>query len=150
VAAAVFLLTLPPLVVGLLLAAGAAYLGWIGWTLLQSRITLDGGGPSATAAAFRQGALTNLMNPKAYAFVASVYPQFVRPEFGPFWRQGLVIGLMVALTQALVYGAVALAAGRARGWLVASPRATAMVGKATGGLMLVAAAGMLAGALWQP
>jgi threonine/homoserine/homoserine lactone efflux protein len=147
VAAAVFLLTLPPVAIALLLAAGAGYLGWIGLTLLRSRITLGESTPRAAAAAFRQGALTDLANPKAYAFVASVYPQFVRPEFGPVLQQGLVIGLLVALTQGVVYGAVALAAGRARGWLLGAPRATILIGKATGALMLAAAVAMLVGAL---
>lgn len=147
VAAAVFLLTLPPLAMTLLLTAGAGYLAWIGLTLLRSRITLDDSTLRAARAAFRQGALTNLANPKAYAFVGAVYPQFVRPEFGPVLQQGLVIGLLVALTQLVVYGAVALAAGRARGWLLDAPRATILIGKATGGLMLAAAALMLGRAL---
>jgi threonine/homoserine/homoserine lactone efflux protein len=66
-----------PPVFTLLLYAGAGYMLWIGITLLRSSIAVDGVGAASTRslwAAFRQGALTCLLNPKAYLFVLAVYP----------------------------------------------------------------------------
>lgn len=131
-----------------MLVAGAAYMIWIGYTLMRSSITVDAVGRSDSRSlrtAFRQGALTCLINPKAYMFVLAVYPQFVRPEYGPVWQQALVMGVMTALMQLLVYGAVALAAGRSRDALIANPAATILVGRGAGLLLVVAAAVML----WQ-
>ena len=78
-------------------------------------------------------------------FVLAVYPQFVRPDYGPVWQQALVMGVMTALMQLLVYGAVALAAGRSRDALIANPAATILVGRGAGLLLVVVAAVML----WQ-
>ena len=90
-------------------------------------------------ASFRQGALTSLMNPKAYLFMLAVYPQFLKPQFGPIWSQAAVMALMIALTQLAVYGGLALAAGRGRDLLVGSPAATVATGR-TAGLVLIAVA----------
>ncbi len=54
--------------------------------------------------------LTCLLNPKAYVFMLAIFPQFLRPERGQLWLQAAVPGLVVAVTQAAVYGAVALGA----------------------------------------
>ena len=141
-------LSLPPAVLSAMLVAGALYLAWIGITLVRSSITVAAEDTRAAGGrAFRQGAVTALLNPKAYIFVASVFPQFVRPEYGPLWRQGLVIGAMVAATQLAVYGGIAVAASRIRGWLLGSPGATILTGRITGGLFLAVAALTLAGAI---
>ena len=94
---------------------------------------------ASPVATFRQGVLTNLLNPKAYLFMLAVFPQFLRPEYGPLWLQGVVLWVIIALTQATVYGAIALAADRARGWLESRPAATAMVARGVGVLMVGAA-----------
>ncbi len=148
VLAVAVLLTLPEALFTAMLVAGALYLGWIGVTLVRSSITIDAGDTGrASGTAYRQGAVTALLNPKAWVFVASVYPQFVRPEFGPIWRQALAIEGMVAATQFAVYGGIAAAAWKIRRWLVSSPRATVLTGRITGGLFLAIAAITLVGAL---
>ena len=66
--------------------AGAAYLLWLAWKTFRSDGTLFAptGGlrhfPLGTM--FRQGLLTNLLNPKMALFVLALFPQFVRPEAG--------------------------------------------------------------------
>ncbi|MBO3759316.1 LysE family translocator [Ciceribacter sp. L1K22] len=125
-----------------LLIGGAIYMCWIGYTLIRSSITVDtveGASAVPLPTVFRRAVLTCLMNPKAYLFVIAVYPQFVRPEYGPLWRQGLALGAMTALTQTIVYGAVALAAGRARGLLVGNPAATIWTGRVVGLLLILVA-----------
>ncbi len=77
------------------------------------------------------------MNPKAYLFMLAIYPQFLRPEFGPLLPQALVMGLMTAATQLAVYGGLALAAGRARQAIVGNATATIWIGRGAG-ILLVA------------
>ncbi|MBB3314492.1 threonine/homoserine/homoserine lactone efflux protein [Rhizobium sp. BK181] len=122
-----------------LLFAGAAYMAWIGYTLIRSSITVDtvgAGGLHSGWRAFRQGAATCLMNPKAYLFMIAVYPQFLKPIYGPIWAQGLVMGVMTMATQAAVYGTLALTAARSRTLLVSNPKATILVGRIAGALLI--------------
>ncbi|KWV50069.1 MULTISPECIES: LysE family translocator [Rhizobium] len=122
-----------------LLFAGAAYMAWIGFTLIRSSITVEtvgAGGLGSGWRAFRQGAATCLMNPKAYLFMIAVYPQFLKPIYGPIWAQGLVMGFMTMATQAAVYGTLALTAARSRTLLVSNPKATILVGRVAGALLI--------------
>ncbi|TGQ74245.1 LysE family translocator [Mesorhizobium sp. M00.F.Ca.ET.186.01.1.1] len=121
-----------------LLIVGAAYMAFIGITLMRSSITVGRDGPTGSRSAwkaFRQGAVTCLINPKAYLFILAVYPQFLKPDYGPIWMQAMVMGVMAALTQAAIYGGLAITAGRSQQMLVANPRATALAGRAAGLLL---------------
>ena len=132
-----------PEVVSVLVVAGASYMAWIGFTLLRSAISVDAVGTARNRSqwlAFRQGAITCLLNPKAYLFVFAVYPQFIRPQFGPVWSQALVMGLMTVLMQLAIYGGLALAAARSRDFLIASPGITVWVGRGAGALFVAVAA----------
>ncbi|RWC52751.1 MAG: LysE family translocator, partial [Mesorhizobium sp.] len=94
-----------------LLIAGAAYMAFIGITLMRSSITVGQDGPAGSRSAwkaFRQGFVTCLINPKAYLFVLAVYPQFLKPDYGPIWMQATIMGLMTVLTQAAIYGGLAI------------------------------------------
>ena len=85
------ILGLPPLLIPVMLTAGALYLAWIGWTLLNSAITVGEDTPDPSRRAFRQGLVTCLLNPKAWVFVVSVFPQFVRlPENQLHFSSGLL------------------------------------------------------------
>lgn len=137
------LASLLPSVFNLLLFAGVAYMAWIGITLMKSSITVDAVGPGGARSvwrAFRQGAVTCLINPKAYLFMLAVYPQFLKPEYGPLWRQGLIMGLMTVFTQFAIYGALAMTAGRSRDLLVANPAATAFIGRFAGLVLVLVSA----------
>jgi len=123
-----------------LLIAGGVYMAFIGYTLMRSSITVGGEGPAGSRSAwkaFRQGAVTCLINPKAYLFIFAVYPQFLKPDYGPLWIQAVIMGAMTVATQFAVYGGLAVTAGRSRDLLIANPRATAFAGRAAG-LLLVA------------
>lgn len=137
------ILHLVPGLFNVLLVAGAAYIAWIGFSLVKSSITIggiDGADRLSRWASFRQGALTSLMNPKAYLFMLAVYPQFLRPQFGPIWSQALVMAAMIAATQLAVYGGLALAAGCGRDFLVGSPETTVWIGRAAGAVLVLVAA----------
>lgn len=133
---------LPAMLFQAMILAGAAYMAWIGYTLLRSTITVEGIGRATTRtewAAFRQGTFTCLLNPKAYLFALAVFPQFVRTDFGPVWSQALALGTITVLMQGGVYGALAVAAGRGRDALVENPAATIWISRGAGALFVVVA-----------
>jgi len=133
------LATLMPVLFKPLLIVGALYMAWIGVSLMKSSITVDHVGPADTRSnweAFRRGAVTCLINPKAYLFMLAVYPQFLRPDFGPLGSQAAVMAAMTAGTQFAIYGGLAVAAGRARNLLVGNGTATIWVGRIAGLLLL--------------
>ncbi|MCJ0761783.1 LysE family translocator [Variovorax terrae] len=136
-------LKLFPAAFNALLVAGVLYIAWIGWGLLRSASAFDGAVKTASRplpATFGRAMLTCLMNPKAYVFMLAVFPQFVRPEGGPVWQQAGLLGLIIALTQAAVYGAVPLGAGGARRWLEGSPAGNLVLARSVGGVLVLAAA----------
>lgn len=135
------LLRLAPSLFTALLLAGAAYMTWIGATLLKSAIVVGkiGEAPRRSSwVAFRQGLVTCALNPKAYVFVLSVYPQFVQRQFGAVWLQTLIFGAITVSTQLAVYGGLALAASKSRDFLSSSPRTTALIGRGAGLVFVVA------------
>lgn len=126
-----------------LVFVGAAYMAWIGYTLLVSTIrinTADGQAAPSGWVAFRQGAITCLLNPKAYLFVMSVYPQFIKPAFGPVWSQAVIMGILTLVTQGAIYGTIAIAAGKTRSLLSRHPVAIIYTGRVTGLAFLVVSA----------
>jgi threonine/homoserine/homoserine lactone efflux protein len=105
---------------------------------MRSSITVGDDGPTGSRSAwkaFRQGLVTCLINPKAYLFILAVYPQFLKPAYGPIWMQATIMGLLTVATQAAIYGGLAVTAGRSRGLLVDNPRATILAGRSAGLLL---------------
>lgn len=132
---------LPQLFLPMLLA-GAAYMIWVGCGLLRSSIVVDdvpGAGRASLAATFRGGLVTCLLNPKAWLFIMAVFPQFMRPHYGPIAVQAVVMGMMTIVTQFVVYGVVAVGAGRARAFLTGNAAATILAGRIAGILIILAA-----------
>ncbi len=136
------ILRLAPQALTLLLFAGAAYMAWIGWTLVRSSITVDSIGTTTANSwrtAFMQGFVTCVLNPKAYMFVVAVYPQFIRAEYGAVWSQALVMGILTALMQATIYGGLGLAAAQSRTLLLRNATGTIWTGRLAGALFLAVA-----------
>src|SRR5712692_11335225 len=68
--------------------AGAAYLVWLGLRMIRSRnadMAFQNLQPSQSA--FRQGILTEALNPKTALFFLSFIPQFIAPERGHVFFQ---------------------------------------------------------------
>jgi threonine/homoserine/homoserine lactone efflux protein len=137
------LASLIPMLFTPLMIAGGLYMAWIGVTLMRSTIVIEHVGRADTRSnweAFRRGVLTCLMNPKAYLFMLAVYPQFLKPDFGPLAPQAAVMAVMTAAIQLGVYGALALAAGRARSVLIGNGTATIWTGRICGALLVAVSA----------
>ncbi|WP_284312589.1 LysE family translocator [Labrys miyagiensis] len=143
-AAVVALSRLVPTLSTSMILLGSAYMVWIGLKLVRSSITVntvDGGRAASMSTVFGQGLLTCILNPKAWLFVLAVYPQFLKPAFGPLWPQALVMGVLTVLVQLAIYGSLALMAARGRDAITASPALTIWTGR-TAGLLLVGAAAL--------
>jgi threonine/homoserine/homoserine lactone efflux protein len=136
-----------PALFNALLVGGGLYVAWMGWQLWRGAGALgvvQAGSSRPLPATFGRAVLTCLMNPKAYLFCLAVVPQFIKPEWGHIALQGLVLFLIGALAQVLVYGGMALAAGRMRAWLAGSAAAQVTTGRAVGALLIATAAWTLA------
>jgi threonine/homoserine/homoserine lactone efflux protein len=130
--------------------AGAAYLVYLGvHSLLRLRRAVpgkrqSGGGPPAgrlgTAAAYRQGLVSNLCNPKAGLFFIGLLPQFLPPDGAFAWRLAPLGMLMATMTLMWLAGyAVAVDKSSA---ILRSRRGYRMVETLTG--LVLVALGMLA------
>lgn len=141
---------LVPAISTAMLVVGSLYMLWIGLSLLRSTIEVHSVAKAARRpipAIFAQGLLTCILNPKAWLFVLAVFPQFMKPEYGPIALQALVMGAMTIAVQMVVYGGLALAAGKGREALTGHPGATVWIGRCAGALLMAAAVFALSEAL---
>jgi threonine/homoserine/homoserine lactone efflux protein len=75
--------------------AGAAYLVWLGIRMIRTRnaeLTVATSAPSRGA--FRQGILTEALNPKTALFFLSFIPQFIAPAAGHVFLQFVILGAL--------------------------------------------------------
>lgn len=137
------LLQLVPGMINVMLLAGSFYIAWIGWSLTRST-SVFGALPDVQEQSpwrtFRQAALTCLLNPKAYLFMLAIFPQFLRREYGSLWVQAAALGLIIAVTQAGIYGSLALAAAGTRQWLADRPGASVKMARTVGAVLILCAA----------
>jgi len=136
------LLKLYPAAFRILLLAGALYIAWIGLSILRSASVFHLHPAAARRTpweTFRQGMVTCLLNPKAYLFMLAVFPQFLRPEYGALWMQGVVMWLIILVGMAGVYGPLAYAAGSFRSWLEGNPASAVNVSRGVGAMFMVVA-----------
>jgi threonine/homoserine/homoserine lactone efflux protein len=96
---------------------GAAYLIYLGivmWRSAARGAAMRAVTPASDGAIFRQGAVTNILNPKVAMFFLAFLPQFIDPARGPAGLQTLALGLAFNVCGTLVNVAVAWLAGSAR------------------------------------
>jgi threonine/homoserine/homoserine lactone efflux protein len=125
---------------------GACYLVYLGIrTLAGLRAPAAETPPAAGGDAFRQGVLTELLNPKTALFFLTFLPQFVQPEQGPIAPQLLALGCISVALNSTVDLVVAAIAGRARGGLRAGSRWVRRQ-RALSGVALIALGGYAAAA----
>ncbi|SRR5713226_4174245 len=96
---------------------GAAYLIYLGVSAFRARgrsqpVAAAGAARLSLGAVYRQGVVTDLLNPKVALFFISFLPQFVDPSAGSPALQILFFGLLFHVTGVPVNLVVALAGGR--------------------------------------
>ena len=128
--------------------AGAAYLVWLGLGMLRDAFRRGEPAPTATPpvavsawVVFRQGLLTNVLNPKVALFFLAFLPQFILPEAENKTLAFLALGAwMVVQGTLFLFALVAVTASLRR--LGGSPR-LARVLNGAGGLLFLGLAAKL-------
>lgn len=94
--------TAVPTLYAALKLVGGAYLIWLGYQMIRSKVTV---GPdvelpaSSRRKAFVDSVLVELLNPKVAVFFIAFLPQFVSVEASlPIWAQFLILGTLVNMT----------------------------------------------------
>jgi threonine/homoserine/homoserine lactone efflux protein len=107
------LLRSSPLAFNLVRYAGAAYLIYLGIRMVVKRTDLASQQlePEKLGSIFRQGAITNMLNPKVAIFFLAFLPQFIDARRGSVIPQILFLGLIFNVGGTLVNLAVAYAGG---------------------------------------
>ncbi len=94
--------------------AGAAYLLYLAWQTFRASgtalVPTAGLRRYPLGVVFRQGLLTNLLNPKMALFVLALFPQFVDPGAGSVALQILLLATLLNLIGIVVNGAVIMTA----------------------------------------
>jgi threonine/homoserine/homoserine lactone efflux protein len=120
--------------------AGAAYLFYLGIGMLFARrsagTTLAAGGNASVHSAFRDGIVTNLLNPKVALFFLALMPQFIDPASGTKALAFIALGGTFVFTGALWCITLAVAAGAIRGFFGRNPRTLNGVSRAAGALFV--------------
>jgi RhtB (resistance to homoserine/threonine) family protein len=108
----------------LLKFAGAGYLVFLGFQMLRHKATVfeqpqDPGEPMRLRRIYRQGVVTNVLNPKVALFFLSFLPQFVHPESAHSFMPFLILGSTFLITGTawclfLAYAASMMTAGLRR------------------------------------
>ncbi|MEV5240368.1 LysE family translocator [Streptomyces cinnamoneus] len=136
------LLTASHLAYDILRWAGAAYLVWMGIRLLRAGRrpagdAVESAGPPAVAdssdsfpGGWRQGAVTNLLNPKMGAFYVAVLPQFIPPGAPHLVAGVLLAGVHILL--AIVWSCALIAFAHALRNRLQRPSARRFLDRVTG------------------
>ena len=96
---------------------GAGYLVFLGvglWRRARQAGALTTVARETDAAIFRQGVVTNVLNPKVALFFVAFLPQFVDPARGSVGAQIVALGLLFITSGTIVNVAVAMVAGSLR------------------------------------
>ena len=130
-----------PLAFDIVRYAGAFYLVWIAWGMFRHPPNLDMAKDTDahTTTAFRQGVLTNVLNPKVAMFFIAFLPQFVVPGASPAWLQILLLGVAFDISGTLVNCAVAYGGGALSERLSSNPSIGKILGWISGSVMVALA-----------
>jgi threonine/homoserine/homoserine lactone efflux protein len=120
---------------------GAAYLVYLGVRMIVTRTATVGSaditGPVNTWTAFRQGMLTNVLNPKVALFFLALMPQFIEPGSPTKVGAFLVLGFTFLTTGTVWCLVLALGAAHVRSFFASRPRALQSLSQVSGALFIL-------------
>jgi threonine/homoserine/homoserine lactone efflux protein len=139
------LLRSSPMAFNVVRYAGAGYLLYLGFKIIArgNQLNAQEFRPEKLSDIFRQGVITNVLNPKVAVFFLAFLPQFINAHRGSIALQIVLLGLIFNLGGTLVNLAVAQAGGTVGELLRRSPRFARMQKWATG-LVLIGLGAKLA------
>ncbi len=94
---------------------GAGYLLYLAWLSWQDGGQVGKSGSSAELSGwqlYRRGIIMNTTNPKVALFFLAFLPQFIDVSYGSVSAQAMLLGFLFMIATILVFGAIALLAGR--------------------------------------
>lgn len=134
-----------PKVLSILTVAGAGYLLWLGVGMLRQQEAVITSQENADGSQLRwaiKGFCISGLNPKVFLLFLALLPQFTDVHAAwPVPFQMIALGLIHVISCGLVYLLVGFSSGSA---LRTRPRAAMYVSRASGGLMMIIAAMLLA------
>src|SRR2546422_4627776 len=120
---------------------GAVYLVYLGVRMLITRTAAIGATDIAdsvdTWTAFRQGMLTNVLNPKVALFFLALMPQFIDPDSPTKVQAFLLLGLTFLTTGTIWCLVLAIGAAGIRNLLIDRPRLLSDFTRASGAVILL-------------
>jgi threonine/homoserine/homoserine lactone efflux protein len=122
--------------------AGAAYLLYLGLRMMLSRSTAASltsgraGGNDSSLIAFRDGLLTNVLNPKVALFFLALMPQFIDPASDSKILAFVALGLTFIVTGTIWCLVLAFAAARLRNVFIRHPTRLSILSRAMGGIFV--------------
>jgi threonine/homoserine/homoserine lactone efflux protein len=106
-------------------SGGTLYLLYLAWDTWRDAHRSQAAESTSMAAAFRQGLISNILNPRAYLFYAAMLPQFMEPGKNPLAQLALLSSVYVVIAT-VIHGAIALASSKLAPWLEHSSQAAAI------------------------
>lgn len=118
---------------------GAGYLIYLGTKMLLSKPVSMGNpnsfGRSSGVAAFKQGLLTNVLNPKVALFFLAFLPQFIEPNTSSYFLSFMFLGCVFVTTSTIWCVGLAWLSGLASAHLKQNSKIMAYITKGTGVLL---------------
>ncbi len=117
---------------------GAAYLIYLGIKLLRSRQSVNWQKPQAVSrwTMFRQGALSNISNPKITIFYFAFLPQFVSTEVGNPTAYLVMLGVLFASLTLVIKASFAYLMGIASTWLTERKSVLQAINRLSGSVLI--------------
>lgn len=117
---------------------GAVYLVWLGFQAIRNSWNVPGTahptGSGAARGAFREGLITNVLNPKVAIFYIAFLPQFIDPADPVLAKSLLLAGIHNALS--LIWlGGLVLVVAWGKGW-IQRPRVQQTLSQVSGVLLI--------------
>ena len=126
---------------------GAIYLLYLAWqsftAIAASQDQFQDGHKTSAWVMFRQGLLTNFLNPKVALFFLALFPQFLDPQQGSVALQIMVLAMFLNLSALLIYGGMIVIIARSKNAISQNPK-TRRIGQYFTGLVFCGLAVRLA------
>lgn len=102
--------------------AGTFYLFYLAWDAWRDEGNELSHTEATQGVAFRQGLISNILNPKAYLFYAAMLPQFISGSMALPWEVALLSAIYVGVAT-IIHVGIALLSGSLATFLETSPHA---------------------------